>query len=113
MKTRIGYALDNSANGKEISMTPWKVAIDIILKSHRYLQSNIFDFMVKYIKLNAYLYRSEKNRWFDGRNEWVGMVCDKICSNVDEVKIWSIDEECIKNANEKYENTFDDFNSFE
>lgn len=113
MKTRIGYALEESANGKEIANTPWKVAIDIMAMAHRYLQSNIFDFMVKYIKLNAYRYKNEKNRWFDGRNEWVGMVCDKICSNVDEVKIWSMDEECIKKASEKYAKTFDNFNSFE
>lgn len=102
MKTRIGYALDKAANGGELDYSPYKVAIDIMCQSHRYCQSVIFRFVKAYIKLNAYRYKSERTRWFDGRNEYVGKVCNDICEQVDEMKIFSMDEENIAENGKKY-----------
>lgn len=100
MQTRIMSAIENALNGGIMSGATDRVkcANDFLMHAHRYLQSEMFDFVMSYIKLNAKHWKEEPNRWFDGRNEHVGRICTEICDLAGSMEITYYDEERLDKA---------------
>lgn len=95
--------IEKSCNGGTLCER-YLCALDFLLHAHRYLQSRFFDFIFIYIKINALHYKEEKNRWFDGRNEWVGEYCSKICDQVDFMVVTQYDRNRLDNADKALAN---------
>ena len=93
-------AIENALNGGIMSGPTDRVkcANDFLVHAHRYLQSEMFDFVMSYIKLNAKHYRENPNRWFDGRNEHVGRICSEICDLTGSMEITYYDQERLDKA---------------
>lgn len=100
MQTRIMSAIENALNGGIMSGATDRVkcANDFLIHAHRYLQSEMFDFVVSYIKLNAKHWKEGPNRWFDGRNEHVGRICAEICDSCETMRLTYHDEERLHKA---------------
>ena len=100
MQTKIMSAIENALNGGIMSDGTDRIrcANDFLMHGHRYLQGEMFDFVISYIKLNAKHWNEAPNRWFDGRNEHVGMACARICESVDFMNLTQYDEERLAKA---------------
>lgn len=112
MKTKIMSAIENSCNGGIMSDRMEECINDFLQRAHRYLQGTFFKFIVKYIQANAIHYKEAPNRWFDGRNEWVGEISAKICDNIEEMRIYDWQKKDLarefNNANDVYLNIKED-----
>ena len=93
MKSKIMSALENALNGGQLSYSSGKVKClnDFFQRAHRYLQEEFFKLVMTYIKMNAYHYNEQRNKYFDGRNELSGQICAKICDMLPEFKLFKSD----------------------
>lgn len=89
MNTKIMAAIENSLNGGIMSSAEGKAKCvnDFLSHAHRYLQSEMFEFVLDFIQVNAVHYKEDPNRWFDGRNEHVGRICAEICDLAGSVEV--------------------------
>ncbi|MBQ2440812.1 MAG: hypothetical protein II502_01305 [Paludibacteraceae bacterium] len=88
MKSKVMSIIENACNGGILDHSAEKCVNDFLAHAHRYLQGTFFKFIIKYVQANAIHYKDNPNRWFDGRNEWVGEMCAKICDSTPEMKIY-------------------------
>lgn len=89
MQTRIMSAVENALNGGVMTSAEGKAKCvnDFLSHAHRFLQSEMFEFVIDFIQANAIHYKEEPNKWFDGRNEHVGRICAEICDLAGSVEV--------------------------
>lgn len=71
----LGTLLEDCFNGELSGVDKAELCRHITQHSHRYLQSEMFRFVLRYIKT----YAEMPDRCFDGRNDWVKKVAKEIC----------------------------------
>lgn len=71
----LGNVIEDCFNGHLDSKDEKELCHFITHRTHRYLQSQIFKFCLKYIKT----YAEMPDTSFDGRNDWVHKTAKEIC----------------------------------